>query len=386
MKNLGFIIFFSIILIIYAFFNYYIIKRGLSVVGNNSSLRMLWICSVSLLAASFIIGRFIERIAVNHLSSALIWLGSFWLGIMIYLLLQLVLIDIIRFTDKIFHFLPELIYINPFKTRKILAVIISIITFLIVLFGFINTWFPKVNHIELNINKRAGTIECLHIVAFSDVHLGTTIEKRHLRIIVDKVNALKPDIILIPGDLIDEDIAPVIKNNVGEVLTQLQSKYGVYACTGNHEYIGGVEKAKKYMQEHKIQLLNDTALLIDNSFYIAGREDITIKQFKNKKRKGLNEILQNIDTSLPIILLDHQPFNLNEAKEAGVDLQLSGHTHHGQLFPINYITNAIFEKGSGYIQKGNTHYYISSGIGTWGPPVRTNSRPEIVSITLNFIH
>jgi len=384
MKNLGFIIVFSIILIIYAFFNYYIIKRGLAVAGNNYSLRMLWICVVSLLSVSFIIGRFLEHIWGNNFSTILIWIGSFWLGIMFYLLLQLFLIDIIKFADRFFHFLPEMIYRNPIKIKKYLALIISASTFVIILSGFINTWFPKVKQISLHINKKAGHIKRMHIVAFSDVHLGTTIEKKHLRIIVDKVNALRPDIILIPGDLIDEDIAPVIRNNVGEVLTQLKSKYGVYACTGNHEYIGGVEKAKKYMQEHQINILNDTAVLIDNSFYIAGREDITIKQFKKKKRKGLKEILQHIDTSLPVILLDHQPFNLKESMEAGVDLQLSGHTHHGQLFPLNFITNAIFEKGTGYIKKGNTHFYISKGIGTWGPPVRTSSRPEIVSININF--
>ncbi len=384
MNKTGFIIFFSIVVILLGLLNYYIIRRGLSVLEGYPNARIIWTVLVVIFASSFIVGRFAERIALNSFTTALIWIGSFWLGIMAYLVLQLLLVDIIRLADKLFHFLPDILFIYPGKTKKILAVLMATITFITVVAGFINTWFPKVKHLELVVNKNAGTLSELNIVAFSDVHLGTVIEKKHLKIIVDKVNALNPDIILIPGDLIDEDIAPVIKNNVGEILVQLRSKYGVFACTGNHEYIGGVDKAKKYLHEHHIKLLDDTVLLIDNSFYIAGREDISMKQFKNRQRKSLSQILSGIDLSLPVILLDHQPFNLNDAMEAGVDLQLSGHTHHGQLWPFNFITEAIYEISAGYLLKGNTHYYVLSGIGGWGPPLRTNSRPEIVHISLRF--
>ncbi|MFA5418464.1 MAG: metallophosphoesterase, partial [Bacteroidales bacterium] len=210
------------------------------------------------------------------------------------------------------------------------------------------------------------------------------IEKRHLRGIVDQVNALNPDIILIPGDIIDEDISPVIHTNVGEVLLQLRAKYGMYAVTGNHEYIGGVNKAKEYLTSHGITLLSDTALLIDDSFYVIGREDLAISQFSGKRRKELSDIVEDIDTSKPMILLDHQPIGLAQAESAGIDLQLSGHTHHGQLWPFNYITNRIFEVSRGLIKKGNTYILVSSGIGGWGPPVRTNSRPEILDITITF--
>jgi hypothetical protein len=198
------------------------------------------------------------------------------------------------------------------------------------------------------------------------------------------VNALSPDIILIPGDIIDEDISPVIHNNVGEILTQLKAKYGVFAVTGNHEYIGGVMASKKYLAEHGVELLNDTALLINDSFYVVGREDLTIRQFTNGKRKELSEIMQDVDQTKPIILMDHQPFKLEIAEQNGVDLQLSGHTHHGQLWPFNYITNMVYELGWGYKKKGDTHYYVSSGVGGWGPPIRTVNRPEIVSIKLKF--
>ncbi len=382
MKNFGFIIFFSIVLVLYALINYYIIRRGLSVISPGSSLRMCLIIGVSFMAMALLAGRFLEKVSVNWFTATLIWVGSFWLGIMVYLLLQFVLIDLVRLLNIIFGFLPVLS--NPESTRKILAIMVIFITGIIVLAGHINTWFPVVRNIELEVDKNGGKNDTLHIVAFSDVHLGTTIEKRHLSIMVRKVNALKPDIILIPGDIIDEDIAPVINNNVGEILKQLQARYGVYAVTGNHEYIGGVTAAKKYLAGHSVELLNDTALLIEDSFYVVGREDLTMKQFTDGKRKELSEIMMNLDRSKPVILMDHQPFKLEIAEQNGVDLQLSGHTHHGQLWPFNYITKLVYELSWGYKKKGNTHYYVSSGIGGWGPPMRTVNRPEIISIELNF--
>ena len=382
MKNFGFIFFFSIVLVLYALINYYIIRRGISVLPQGSSLKMWLILGVSFMAVAFIAGRFLERVSVNWFTATLIWVGSFWLGIMVYLLLQLVLIDLVRLLNLVFGFLPALS--DPEKIRKILGITVISITGFIVLTGHINTWFPVVRNIELEVDKSGGKMKELHIVAFSDVHLGTTIEKRHLSIIVNKVNALKPDVILIPGDIIDEDIAPVIHNNVGEILKQLKARYGVYAVTGNHEYIGGVMASKKYLTGHGVELLNDTALLIDDAFYVVGREDLTIKQFTDGKRKELSEIMMGLDHSKPIILMDHQPFKLEVAEQNGIDLQLSGHTHHGQLWPFNYITNLVYELGWGYKKKGNTHFYVSSGIGGWGPPIRTVNRPEIVSIKLKF--
>ena len=379
-----FAIFFSIILIIYALIIYYIIRRGLMVLPDESSLRVGLIVVVSVLAASFIAGRFLERVSVNWLTATLIWAGSFWLGIMVYLLLQIVLIDIFRGLDSLFGIFPSFLTSNPAKTKEITGIVVLSLTLLVVGIGHLNTWFPAIREYNLDINKSGGKLDELHIVALSDIHLGTTIEKRHMSGIVKRVNALNPDIILIPGDIIDEDITPIIHSNVGEKLKLLKAKYGVYAVTGNHEYIGGVYKAKEYLSAHNVNLLNDTVELIDDSFYVAGREDLTINQFINKRRKLLSEIVKDVDKSKPLILLDHQPFKLNQAVDNGIDLQLSGHTHHGQLWPFNYITKMVFELSWGYLKKGDTHFYVSGGIGGWGPPIRTVNRPEIISIRLHF--
>ena len=383
MRHPRFLIFFSIILILYASINYYILHRGLSMVDKGNPWRTVLTILVIVFAASFIAGRFLERRMVNPFSAVVVWIGAFWLAFMVYFFIQLVLIDFIGLLDHWFRFLPSFVRTNPLKTRKILGVAVIAITSIIVIAGHINTWFPKIKNLDIAIHKKAGNLKTLNIVAFSDVHLGTLIEKRHLAGIVKRVNALQPDIILIPGDIIDEDINPVIHSNVGETLKKLHAKYGVYAVTGNHEYIGGVSKAKEYLKNHGIHLLNDTAILLENSFYVIGREDLMKNQSSNK-RKSLAEITEDLQKELPMILLDHQPFRLQQAAENGVDLQLSGHTHHGQLWPFNYVTNLVYEKSYGYLQKGNTHYYVSCGVGGWGPPIRTVSRSEILHIKLHF--
>jgi predicted MPP superfamily phosphohydrolase len=379
-----FAVFFSIVLVIYSLINFYIIRRGLMVLPENSAWRLWLVIGVIMFAASFVAGRFLERVSVNWLTASLIWIGSFWLGIMVYLLLQIVVIDIFRGLNALFGIFPSFITANPVKTKEIIGIVVVSITLLVVGIGHLNTWFPVIREYNLEVEKPAGKLKDLHIVAMSDIHLGTTIEKRHMAGIVKRVNELNPDIILIPGDIIDEDIRPVIQSNVGEKLKLLKAKYGVYAVTGNHEYIGGVTKAKKYLAEHNVNLLSDTAILIDESFYVAGREDLTINTFTNARRKSLSDIVDSLDKTKPIILLDHQPFKLDKVVENGIDLQLSGHTHHGQLWPFNYITQIVYELSWGYLKKGDTHFYVSSGVGGWGPPIRTVNRPEIVSIKLIF--
>ena len=182
----------------------------------------------------------------------------------------------------------------------------------------------------------------------------------------------------------DEDIKPVIRRNIGETLRELKSPLGTYAITGNHEYIGGVKEAVKYLKEHGIIMLQDTFVLVDNKYWLVGREDRDKSRFTGQQRKPLEELMRGLDLSRPVIILDHQPFNLDRATQLGADLQLSGHTHHGQLWPFNYITKAIYELSWGYKKIGDTHFYVSSGFGSWGPPIRLGNIPEIVQINLHF--
>jgi predicted MPP superfamily phosphohydrolase len=145
-----------------------------------------------------------------------------------------------------------------------------------------------------------------------------------------------------------------------------------------------VEEAYKYLTEHDIVLLRDSVIMVNNEFYLVGREDRDGKRFSGIERRSLEDLMRAVDLNYPVILMDHQPIGLDDAVSNKVDLQISGHTHNGQLWPFNYLTEAIYEVSRGYKKKGDTHFYVSSGVGTWGPPVRTGNQPEIVNIRLNF--
>jgi len=382
MKTTQAITFFAIVFSIYGLINFYIAKRIISVIPDNY--KNLSIVVLVFLILSYIFGRILENYWVSYLSDFLIWCGSFWIAIMFYSFLFLITIDLIRIINHFLHFLPSFITENPVKVKKFLSVSISILIFILIMGGYFTSKIINIRKYDLFINKKAGNLKSLNIVMASDLHLGTINGKMFAYKIVDKINKLKPDIILFAGDIIDEDIKPVLKDNVGEALFELKAKYGIFGITGNHEYIGGVDDAVNYLNAHKIQMLRDNSILIDNAFYIVGREDRSINRFSEKKRKELNELTKDLDKSLPIILMDHQPFHLEEAEQNGIDLQLSGHTHYGQLWPLNYIIRKIYELPWGYKLKGNTHYYVSCGAGGWGPPIRIGSLPEIVNIKLHF--
>ena len=382
MKTINFIIFFSIVLAIYGSVNYYVFIRGWQAIPQHSRWRIPYLALFLFLALSYIIGRVLERIWLSVVSDIFVWIGSFWLAMMFYFFLIVVVIDLARLVN---HWLPffQLISDNYTKLKQTTLLTSVGIVLVIILYGYINACSFRVRNLNLTIPKQAN-IKTIKIAAASDIHLGTIVGRKRFCKIVNKINELNPDLILLPGDIVDEDLAPVIRENLGDALLHLKSKFGVYAITGNHEYIGGVEPAVKYLEEHGVTVLRDSVVKINESIYIVGREDRSIRQFSGKQRKSLIELTRQVDKNFPIILMDHQPFGLNEAEENGFDLQLSGHTHHGQIFPINFITNEVYEKSWGYLKKGNTHIYVSCGVGTWGPPVRLGSRPEILNIVLTF--
>jgi len=384
MRKIYFIIFFSIVLTVYGLVNYYIFRTGWFALPSDFSIKLIYTIIFLFVFLSFLAGRFLERRQISWFSSLLVWLGSFWLGAMVYFFFIIVFLDLIRLINYIFPFFPSFIYSDYERTKLITALISMIIVFVITVIGYINSLNPVITNLDISIKKVVQDVKELNIAAATDIHLGTIICKSRLEKIVDKINSLNPDIIFLPGDVVDEDVGPVIKQNLGETLKKLNAKIGIFGITGNHEYIGGAEKACKYLEEHRIFMLRDSYVRIDNTYYIVGREDRSIKGFTGKLRKPLEEILQDVDKSYPVILMDHQPIHLEEAMRNNVDFQISGHTHHGQLWPFNYITRKVYELDRGYKKMGETHYFVSCGVGTWGPPMRTNCRPEILNIKLKF--
>ena len=301
---------------------------------------------------------------------------------MLFLFLFVFVVDIVRLLNYIFGFLPGFITDDPARTKLVLFWFAVIFTVVQSVAGFINASTPRIVNVFARTDKPMSDGKPLTIAMASDIHLGTVIGPRKAAKLVNMLNGMHADIILLAGDVVDEDIAPVIRKDIGQSLIKLKARYGVYAITGNHEYIGGAEKAVKYLAEHNIIFLRDTFVVIDNKFTLAGREDRDKPRFTGVDRKPLAKVLEGVDPSLPLVLMDHQPFQLESVAKAGVDLQLSGHTHHGQIWPFNYITKAIYTLSWGSLKIDQTNFYVSCGYGTWGPPIRLGNRPEVVFITL----
>lgn len=382
MKSYSFILFFSVILIIYILAHYYLYVRAIQTFSPQISVKRWGTVLYILLASSFLVGMFMERMFPSVFNEILYKIGTCWLAFLLYFIISLILIDIVRIANHFFHFTPVLS--QPYK-NMIGLVVVGIISLVIVV-GHINAKRIHIKHIPISIAKKVDGKKHISILMASDLHLGAIIGKSWEKKFVNIVKKEKPDLVLLCGDIIDGEISPVIRNQLGKHMKELYAPLGVYAITGNHEYIGNIDKSLSYLQSININVLQDTVLTLANGIQLVGRKDLQSKHLENDSTiQSLETLLTDIDGSKPIIVMKHQPYQLDETVEAQVDLHLSGHTHHGQLFPINLITNALFELSYGYKQKGNTHFYVSSGFGTWGPSVRIGSHGEVLVFDIVFI-
>jgi predicted MPP superfamily phosphohydrolase len=376
------ILFFVIVFTVYFSVNAYVFFHGLRAIPAGTGLRTVYCVVFLFFALAFIAGRMLERVWLSGPSTFLVWIGSFWLAALLYFVLAALAIDLARLANRLVPFFPPWVMSESGAGRIAVAVLALVIP--LVIAGHLNALYPRVHKITLQIAKTAPGLKTMRLVMASDIHLGTVIGKSRFDRMVETINGLDPDLVVLAGDIVDEDLGPVIKQNLGETLRAIKARNGVYGITGNHEYIGGVEEATAYLVEHGVRMLRDSTVTVNDALVLVGREDRSISQFVGKQRRPLEDLLRGVDRRKAVVLLDHQPFQLEEGAKAGVDLQLSGHTHHGQLWPFNYITRKVYENSWGYLAKGNTHIYVSSGIGTWGPPVRLGNRPETVELTLVF--
>ena len=376
------ILFFVIVFTVYFSVNAYVFFHGLRAIPAGTGWRTVYSAVFLVFALAFIAGRMLERVWLSGPSTFLVWIGSFWLAALLYFFLAVLVIDLARLANRLVPFFPP--WVMSESGAGWIAVAVLALVIPLVIAGHLNALHPRVHKITLQIAKTAPGLKTMRLVMASDIHLGTIIGKWRFDRMVETINGLDPDLVVLAGDIVDEDLEPVIKQNLGETLRAIKARYGVYGITGNHEYIGGVEEATAYLVEHGVRMLRDSTVTVNDALVLVGREDRSISQFAEKQRRPLDDLLRGVDRRKAVVLLDHQPFRLDEGATAGVDLQLSGHTHHGQLWPLNYITRKIYENSWGYLAKGNTHIYVSSGLGTWGPPVRLGNRPEIVELTLVF--
>ena len=289
----------------------------------------------------------------------------------LFVLLYLVMIFLLLDLGRLVHLVPKsILYHNGYTALGIFALVLGI-------FVYGNLHYHNKVRVPIELKSQKPLPREYKIVMASDLHIGYHNPRKELARWVDMMNAENPDFILIAGDIIDGSMRPIIEERMAEEFRRLKAP--VYACLGNHEFYSGVPGAKEFYKDAGIHLLVDEAAIVgkDSSIVVIGRDDRT-----NMRRKPIKELMDSAPNAQFSIVLDHQPYNLDRAEAAGVDFQLSGHTHRGQVWPISWITDRIYECSWGSHQRGNTQFYVSSGLGIWGGKFRIGTQSEYVVATL----
>ncbi|WP_130614845.1 metallophosphoesterase [Cohnella abietis] len=357
------------VFVFYSLLVFYIGWSGWSWIKPKVSARFrIWyILALIVLSSSFVWGRIFSNVALFNV------VGSYWLAIFCLLIMLLPLVQLsvwlLRFTK-----LPRP-RIHNWAGSLTLIILISLIGY-----GSFQAYSPVVRVYNIHIDKQVEGMERLNIVMAADMHFGMLSGVTHAKRIVKEIKALQPDIVLYPGDIIDDNLDVYLKKGIDTIIGDIEAPYGVYASLGNHDkFDGRMEELIEALERSHMRVLYDEVITVEDKLTLIGRKDRT-----EADRSELKGLMDGVDHKQPILLLDHQPYDLDIAKENGVDLMVSGHTHRGQIAPAHLITRAIYENDWGHLQKGSFHSVVTSGFGFWGPPIRIGSRSEIVQINLTF--
>lgn len=320
-----------------------------------------WLLTLSFFAMQFYRHRPLSSAAYHHLYQ----ISTSWIVVVLYM--------------TIFYGCASLLQLMGLHIPHSFPYCI-VLTTVVLIYGNWHFNNPTVKHLAIELQGEKRLPEKTKIVAFSDIHLGYGINRERLEKYVRIVNEAEPDIILIGGDLIDTSVAPLWSENMHEVLNRLKAPLGIYMVMGNHDYMSGFVEVDVFIKQTNIQLLRDSVVSLPSGLQIIGHDDKS-----NSHRKTVAELVQLADIQKPIIYINHQPDNsiIDEVSAEMIDFAFFGHTHKGQFFPINIVVRAMYRLHYGHKEINNTHFFVSSGLGLWGPPFRIGSDSEIVVIDLN---
>jgi predicted MPP superfamily phosphohydrolase len=369
-------IFITIILLIYLSANAYIFVRGWQAIPTGLWWRIAYGVLFFICSTALVVYMSCRTALPTVLLKGLYFTGSTWLAIMLYTCLFFLLTDVVHLLNHFFRFLPGTL--TPLAFHRLQVIAGCTFTIILLCVGYYRFNHPVIVEKDVFIHKDGGRQKSLKIVAASDIHLGHGIDKRKLQRYVQLINAQKPDMILLAGDVVDATPLILEQEKMHEEINRLEAPLGIYCCLGNHEFINGIEGSLNFLKKTRLHLLVDSAVSVGN-LRIIGRNDRSVKS-----RKPLTDLVAGSNPQQTLLLLDHQPYHLEEAEQCGIDLQFSGHTHDGQLFPLNLLVKRIYELGHGYKQKGNTHIFVSSGLGLWGPPYRIGTQSELWALHVHF--
>lgn len=322
---------------------------------------------------------------------------NYFLGIFMYTLATVFLADIIRIILKYtFH----VSWIQRSHVFTAVGAICAVFLIILSFYGIFHAKKITVTPYSITVHKKVTDLNSMKIVLLADTHFGYNAGTVHAREIVRKINKQNPDLVCIAGDIFDNEFDAIMEpHKMEKILRSIHSRYGVYACLGNHDLnepiLAGFtfnqngqnitdSRMIQFLKRSGIHLLEDETVLIDNKFYITGRKDASLVKKTGETRKTPEQLTANLDKSKPIFFVDHQPKELQEIADAGVDLDLCGHTHDGQLFPGNLTVKFMWENPCGIIQKDSMTNIVTSGAGVWGPAMRIGTDSEICVINLTF--
>jgi len=322
-----------------------------------------------------------ERFLSPSVALFLLDLGFYVMPVLLHAAMVALLIDLYHVLSWMFP-LPKMALLQ----RRRLWAWGGLLVALVVTGGYLNARWLRQHDMTVTLPWFAPSPPPapLRLAVVTDLHAGAMVHGGHLRRIVDLIVATSPDAVLLVGDILDGYIGQARKAELAEELRRIPAPLGVFAVLGNHEFYAGIDNARAYLREGHVRVLEDEAVALGNRLLLVGRIDLQGRIFGHRRRPLAKLLPSSRDEGgLPAVVLDHAP-HFDEAATAGVALQFSGHTHHGQLFPFNLLVRRLFGFSSGWHHQGKTLFYVSPGSGTWGPPVRTTARPEVVLCTVRF--
>jgi predicted MPP superfamily phosphohydrolase len=303
-------------------------------------------------------------------------IANYLLPFFLYVFLFVLLFDLFLLLNMVFRVIPREKIKS--RSRSIGLPVIIFCSLVMVIAGIINFNTIRRTDYQVTIPAEQSDINHLKIAFASDFHLEENTPVRFVERFVKEIEIINPDLMLFGGDIVEGDRRDEKMEHFEKLLSSITTRYGVFGVPGNHEHYARQDKGS-FFNKAGIDILSDSVVIIDGSFILAGRNDSHATT-----RKSAEEIMRTIPDSLPAILMDHRPTEIDQISRTSADVVFSGHTHNGQLFPINFITRRVYELSYGYLKKGETHFFVSSGIRLWGPPVRTVGKSEILVVDISF--
>jgi uncharacterized protein len=367
------IIFLLIFLCLYGGINFYAFFKAKNVFHFSGKAEIIIITLIVLLILAPIIIKLVEKIHWETMARTIAYCGYFWMAFIFLFFFINISLDIARYVFKFFSQST-----GSVASQNLLFGLAIFLTLVIVVYGFFDAHNVRVEKLEIHTEKLLPNDGRIRIVQISDVHIGLIIRGNRLKVILDSVKDAKPGILVSTGDLLDGELDNVMSE--AEQFAQIKPIYGKYAVTGNHEYYAGIEKALEFTKNAGFEILRDESKKVAGINIIGLEDPIVRNQILTKKNVKLSGLFPEKQGKEFILLLKHQP----KIKEGvNFNLQLSGHTHGGQIFPFMFFTRLFFPKNYGYYKLNESKsVYISRGVGTWGPPIRFLAPPEITVIDL----